>query len=368
MRAIGLLIRFGAVLVVGALAGCAGDAVGLRDSGKTVTASFDNGAGLYVGNAVAVLGMPVGEVTAVVARGSHVEVTMEIDAEVDIPADATAVTLSTSVLTDRHVEFTPAYRGGPTLADGARIGLDRTRTPVEFDRLLGAADRMAGELKGAQPGDGPIARLLGVSAAITTGSGPQLRATMDELAAAIRLGDDGGAAVRDSITRLVDQLAVLVRAVADNEGVIREFGAATGQLGDVLADLDIGAGDTGAQINKILLQASDLLTHNAESISATVSDANTVTRALADYRRELAEFIDVTPLLLNNAYKAVDFEHRGVRVHALLDKVFFDSQLVKEVCNILGLRQLGCATGTLQDFGPDFGITDMLEAMSRLPR
>lgn len=368
MRAMRVVIRLVAVLLIGALAGCAGDAVALRETSKTVTASFDNGAGLYVGNAVAVLGMPVGEVTAVRPSGSHVEVTMRIDADVDIPADAKAVTLSTSVLTDRHVEFTPPYRGGPTLADGARIGLDRTRTPVEFDRLLGAADRMAGDLKGERPGEGSIAALLGVSAAITTGSGPQLRQTMDELATALRVGDDAGAAVRDDVTRIVDQLAVLLRAVADNEGVIRDFGSATGQLGDVLADLNIGAGDTGAQINQILSQANDLLTHNAESIRSTVTDANTVTRALADYRRELAEFIDLTPLLLNNAYNAVDFRYRGVRVHALLDKVFFDSQLVKEVCNILGLRQLGCATGTLQDFGPDFGITDMLDAMSRLPR
>ncbi|WP_280476641.1 MCE family protein [Nocardia asiatica] len=368
MNALPVLIRLAAMLVAGALAGCAGDAVGAGDADKTVTAAFDNGAGLYVGNAVAVLGMPVGEVTAVRPHGSHVEVTMTIDADVDIPADAKAVTLSTSVLTDRHVEFTPAYTGGPTLADGARLGLDRTRTPVDFDRLLGAADRMAGELQGERPGEGPIAALLGVSAAITTGSGPQLRETMDQLATAVRMGDDGGAAVRDAITRIVDQLAVLVRAAADNEGVIREFGAAAGQLGDVLAELNIGAGDTGARINQILLQANDLLTHNAESIRTTVADAGTVTRALADYRRELAEFIDVTPLLLNNAYNAVDFQYRGVRVHALLDKVFFDSQLVKEVCNILGLRQLGCATGTLQDFGPDFGITDMLDAMSRLPR
>ncbi|MET7770107.1 MCE family protein [Nocardia sp. NPDC005366] len=361
-------LRIAAVAVIGAVAGCAGDSIGLGDDTTTVTAAFDNAAGLYVGNAVAVLGMPVGKVTAVQPRGSHVEVTLEIESGVSIPADATAVTLSTSVLTDRHVEFTPVYRGGPTLADGARLGLDRTRTPVEFDRLLGAADSMAGKLTGAQPGDGPVAKLLAASSAIATGSGPQLRETMDELATALRLGDDGGAGVRDTITKIVEQLAVLVRAAADNDGLIRDFGAATGQMGDVLADLDIGAGNTGAQINQIMTQTTALLTDNADSLRTMLTDATTVTKAIADYRSELGEFLDVTPLLLNNAYNAVDFEYRGVRVHALLDKVFFDGQLVKEVCNILGLRQLGCATGTLQDFGPDFGITDMLDAMSRLPK
>lgn len=367
MKRLVTLARIALVLALGALAGCAGSPNDTK-SAITVTARFDNGAGLYVGNAVAVLGMPVGEVTAITPRGSHVEVTMRVEGEVLIPADATAVTVSTSVLTDRHVEFTPAYRGGATLADHAQLGLDRTRTPIDFDRLLGAADGMAAQLAGASPDTGPIARLLDVSAQIASGSGPELRATMNELSGALRLGDDEGARTQAAITDIVEHLAILVRAAAGNDQVIREFGSATGQLSAVLAELGIGAGDTGAQIVQITQQTDDLLTQNSESLRSTVNNATTVTRALADYREEVAEFIDVTPLLLNNAYNAIDVDYRGVRVHALLDKVFFDGQLVKEVCNVLGLRQLGCSTGTLQDFGPDFGITDMLEAMSRLPR
>ncbi|MEV0685441.1 MCE family protein [Nocardia sp. NPDC050378] len=367
MRAARTVLIAVVVLVAGAVAGFADSPI-RGERRITVTALFDNGAGLYVGNTVAVLGMPVGEVTAVEPRGSQVEVTLEVDRDVEIPADARAVTLSTSVLTDRHVELTPAYRGGPTLADGARLGLDRTRTPMEFDRLLGAADRMAGELEGATPGDGPVAQLLAASSAIATGSGPQLRETLDQLATAVKLGEDGGEDTRQTVTQLVDQLAELVRVAAANKQTIHEFGTATGQLGDVVADLGIGTGGTGAQIVDILREADALLAANAGVLQSTVANGATVTKALADYRGQLAEFIDVTPLLLNNAYRAVDFEYRGVRVHALLDKVFFDGQLVKEVCNILGLRQLGCATGTLQDFGPDFGLTDMLEAMSRMPR
>lgn len=367
MRTLVILARIALVLSLGAIAGCTG-ALGDSNRSITVTARFDNGAGLYVGNAVAVLGMPVGEVTAIAPRGSHVEVTMRVEGDVRIPADATAVTVSTSVLTDRHVEFTPVYRDGPTLTDRAQLGLDRTRTPIEFDRLLGAADGMAAQLAGTSPETGPIARLLDVSAQIASGSGPELRATMNELSGALRLGADGGAQTQEAITDIVEHLAVLVHAAAGNDQVIREFGSATEELAGVLAELEIGAGDTGAQIVQIMQQADDLLTQNSESLRSTMHDAAAVTWALADYREEVAEFIDVTPLLLNNAYNAIDVDYRGVRVHALLDKVFFDGQLVKEVCNVLGLRQLGCSTGTLQDFGPDFGITDMLEAMSRLPR
>lgn len=368
MRTVTTLLRALVVVAVGAVAGCSGGPLE-SEHDITVVAQFDSGAGLYVGNVVAVLGMPVGKVTEISPKGTHVDVTMRIDGDVQIPADATAVTLSTSVLTDRHVEFTPVYRGGDTMPDGARLAMDRTRTPVGVDRLIAMADRMSGDLQGEKTGDGPIARLLAVAAAATGGgNGADLRATLDELSRALRLGGDAGAQTRDSVTQIVDELSVLMRAAADNDGVIRDFGASARQLSEMLAELDIGAGTTGAQINEIMREADDLLTTNRDTLRSTVADANTVTKALSDYRDQLAEFMDLTPMVLDNGYNAVDPVEHGVRIHALVDKSLFDSQLVKEVCNILGLRQLGCSTGTLQDFGPDFGITDMLEAMARLPR
>ena len=39
---------------------------------------------------------------------------------------------------------------------------------------------------------------------------------------------------------------------------------------------------------------------------------------------------------------------------------------MKEVCNMMGLRQLGCSTGTLQDFGPDYGLTYMLDGLAAM--
>lgn len=33
---------------------------------------------------------------------------------------------------------------------------------------------------------------------------------------------------------------------------------------------------------------------------------------------------------------------------------------------MMGLRQLGCSTGTMADYGPDFGRTYMLDGMARM--
>ena len=60
-----------------------------------------------------------------------------------MPADAQAVTVSTSILTDRQIELTPPYRGGPMLSNHDTIGLTRTKTPVEFARVLDVLDRLS---------------------------------------------------------------------------------------------------------------------------------------------------------------------------------------------------------------------------------
>lgn len=359
-----------AVLVLLVAVVCFGSvrAATAAESTISVTAQFDNGVGLYEGNSVSVLGMPVGKVEKISPKGTYVEVVMSIKGDVKVPAGVDAVTVSTSILTDRHIELSPAYTGGRVLKNNDFIGLDRTKTPVEFDRLLAMADDLAVELEGDGKGSGPVAQLLDVGSAITEGNGKDMRAALGELSKALRLGKDGGAETKDAITTIVDNLSVLTDAAAKNDGQIRDFGSAVNQLSGILAEQDLGSGDTGAKINEILGQAEDLLRTNKDNLNGTIGNSNTLVKTLADYRRELAEFLDVTPLLLDNAYAAVDQENKVARVHAQLEKVFFDGQLLKEVCNVLGLRQLGCATGTLSDFGPDFGVTDMLEGMAGLAK
>ncbi|SHY76594.1 Mce family protein, Mce5D [Mycobacteroides abscessus subsp. abscessus] len=50
----------------------------------------------------------------------------------------------------------------------------------------------------------------------------------------------------------------------------------------------------------------------------------------------------------------------------MTDRLVFESQMDKEICNMMGLRQLGCSTGTLQDYGPDFGLTYVLDGLAAM--
>ncbi|MGB3895931.1 MAG: MlaD family protein [Mycolicibacter sinensis] len=341
-------------------------ASGNRQRALTVTAQFEEAVGLYEGNAVSILGMPVGKVTEIVPKDSYVEVKLVIDKNVDIPADVQAVTVATSILTDRHVELTPPYGGGPKLRDRDVISLPRTRTPVEFDRTLAMADKLSRALEGDGRGHGPLANLIGIGAKISSGSGPDIKSALDQLSQALRLSSDNGAATGKSIASIAASLADLTQAAADNDTAIREFGSNIRALSDLIAAENLGAGSTGAKANQVLDQAAALLEKNRDTLKGTVSDFGSLTVALNDNRRQVEEILDVLPLVGTNIYNAVDPSGHTLRIHPTLDKLMLNGQMAKEICNLAGIKDLGCATGTVADNAPAFGTTFFVEGMTGL--
>ncbi|MDP9459930.1 MAG: MlaD family protein [Actinomycetota bacterium] len=108
-----------------------------------VTAYFGQTVGLYSGSDVRILGIPVGTITEVTSLGDRVRVEMLIDEDYDIPAEANAVVLAPSLVSDRYVQFAPVYDGGPTMEHGEEVPLERTATPVELDQVYGALDELS---------------------------------------------------------------------------------------------------------------------------------------------------------------------------------------------------------------------------------
>ena len=333
----------------------------------TVTAQFESVSGLYVGNPVSVLGMPVGRVSAINLKGGYAEVVLAIDEDVQIPADAQAVTVSTSILTDRHIELTPPYRGGPTLKEDDTIGLPNTKSPIEFDRVLGILDKLSGSLRGDGKGQGPLADLVNNSAAIADGNGGQMKSAADALSKALRItSEDGGALTREQLITIITNTSSLFDAAAKNDQTLRDFGSSVRQLSQIVANEDFGSGETGHTLNAIIEKAGAIVERNRNNFAQSVQHGNTALQSLTDYQREASELFDVLPLMSDNLYNAVDQNNGSMRAHILVDKVLFDTQFAKEICNLMGLRQLGCSTGTLQDYGPDFGLTYMLDGLAAM--
>src|SRR5690606_42118395 len=91
--------------------------------------------GLDEGNSVRVRGVEMGTVERVQPMGDRVKVTVTYDRTVRLPADVQAVIVAPSLVSDRYIQFTPPYSGGPTLKNNAVIGQDRTAVPLEVDEL-----------------------------------------------------------------------------------------------------------------------------------------------------------------------------------------------------------------------------------------
>ena len=361
-----MLAVVAAVAVIAAAIGIGWWYLSADEDTITVTAQFDSASGLYEGNEVAVLGMPVGKITKITAKGGYVEVEFTVDRHVKVPATAQAVTVSTSILTDRQIELTPPYHGGPILENHDTIGLPRTKTPVEFSSVLNVLDKVTKSLEGDGHGGGPIADVLNGGAEVVNGNGEKIKAALGELSKALRLSSDGGAATREQITTIVRNISTLFDAVAANDTKLREFASTIHQVSQIMADEDIGSGSTGRKLDQLIQRAGDLLDTNRDNIKQAVRGGNATLKTVTDQRRDLAELLDLAPLVADNAYNMIDRANGSVRARFLTDRLLFDSQYTKEVCNLMGLRQLGCSTGTIQDFGPDFGLTYVLDGMAAM--
>ncbi len=242
----------------------------------------------------------------------------------------------------------------------------RPQTVIEMRQAFAEARENPGIGVIVLTGQGPLADLMTATHDITSTSGPDIKRALAGLSEALRTGADGGAATKQNLDAIITNLSTLTDGAARNETQIREFGSYIRQLTDLLASENIGQGATGRRLNNLLGRLNDILGTNGDNLRNSISSSARLSRALVDYRRELAEVFDVAPLAIDNAAGAIDMENGMLRVGAHFDNVFFDSSMTKEVCNILGLRQLGCRTGSIRDLGPDFGITSVLDGLTKL--
>ena len=119
-----------------------------------VTAYFNQAVGLYKGSSVRVLGLEVGTIDDVVPEGTRVRVEMSIDKKYPVPANAEAVILAPSLVSDRYVQF--AFCEVTGLAD---LGADQRAAGREADDACARAGRRRGRRHrlgtGSPRGSGP---------------------------------------------------------------------------------------------------------------------------------------------------------------------------------------------------------------------
>lgn len=344
------------------VAGCAAPGPIDRALGRDlrITADFESMSGMFQGNSVTVLGLPVGRVTRIVPRGSYVQVTMSLNGSVQYPKTAKAVLVSPSVVTDRHIELTPVYTGGPTLSDGDHLGLDQTEVPVEIETVLATIDNFANALK-PQPGQEGLGPLSGrVLYPLLDGQGAKIRDTLNALSSAIKLGLDN----RDAISTIIVKLNDLTTMLAQNDQTVRDFSNKTTQLTSLLAAQAPGLQATLDQLNGFLTNTTTLLGTHSAQLTDTLNRLNTVTQQLRQNARGVTEVVDVAPMLMQNINRSMNRNLGYIRLHAVLG-TGLNGEAISVFCERIQMRSDGCRTGRPEDFGPDFGLTAAMLGMTR---
>jgi phospholipid/cholesterol/gamma-HCH transport system substrate-binding protein len=269
-----------------------------------VTAHFSRAVGLYPGSDVRILGVKVGEVLSVEPAGGSVRVVLEYDAEHDVPADAKAAVVSPSVVSDRFVQLLPVYSGGPVLADGAQIPVERTAVPVELDRVYSSLDELMVALgpQGANS-DGALTRLLDTGAANLDGQGEALGSTVHDLSMAL----DAVASGDDDLFATVRNLQVLTSTLAAGDDQVRALNSNLATVSDQLSGEREDLARALENLAVALGEVSTFVQENREVLTDDVAALEDVTASVVAEQDALAETLTNGPLALgnlNNAYNA----------------------------------------------------------------
>ena len=266
---------------------------------QVFTVHFADATKLHVGDTVTVLDVPVGEVLAVTPDRDRVRVRIEVIEEQKIPSDAKATIVAPTMVSVRHLELSPAYDGGPSLADGGSIPMSRTAAPVEWDQVQREFTRFAEALgpDGANR-EGALSELLTSAAANLDGQGRNLGDTLVAISDALRALSDH----RGDLFATVRNLDVFVKALASSDETIRLFTErltdVSGQLSD---DSDVLV-DALDRLGTALTELDTFLTRNSAATGRTVASLQDFTHNLADHRQKVADILQAAPTALSNYY------------------------------------------------------------------
>jgi phospholipid/cholesterol/gamma-HCH transport system substrate-binding protein len=271
--------------------------------GRKITAYFTSAVGLYPGDQVRILGVPVGEIDTIEPRPSDVKITMSVSNDVKLPRDAKAVVMSPNLVAARFIQLTPAYTGGATLPDNASIDLARTAVPVEWDEVKEALTQLSVQL-GPAAGEmqGPLGAAINQAAQTLDGNGDSFHNALRELSqVAGRLGDS-----RSDIFGTVKNLQVLVDALSQSNEQIVQFAGHVASVSQVLADSSRNLDHTLGTLNQALSDIRGFLHENNLTLIETVSQLNDLTQTLSDQSENIEQVLHVAGPGIANFYNIYD--------------------------------------------------------------
>ena len=264
---------------------------------NTVVGYFASSTGIYVGDDVRILGVPVGRVEKIEPQPDSTMITFSVDRDYKVPADAKAAILSPSLVSARSIALVPGYTGGPSLDDGAVIPIDRTAVPVEWDDFREQIDKLTDSLG---PADGETSsapgELIDTAAANLRGEGLTVNSTLTEMSEALSiLGDKS-----TDIFSTMRNLQVFVSALSSSSDLMAQLNAQLADVSTLLANEPNEVAQATTALDSAIVDVETFVADNRDRVSTTTAQLTSVTTALQQSKSDLEQTLHIAPTSFQN--------------------------------------------------------------------
>jgi phospholipid/cholesterol/gamma-HCH transport system substrate-binding protein len=298
MRTRNARIGLAVVLVLALVGGIVVASRSLSKMDRThITAYFDNSNGLFRGDEVRILGVPVGAIDAIEPESNRVKISFWVDDTVKVPAEARAAILSPQLVTARAIQLTPAYTGGPVMRSGAVIPQTRTAVPLEWDDLRAQLDKLTAALQPTQPGGvSTLGAFINTAADNLRGQGANIRDTIIKMSQAFSiLGDHS-----NDIFSTIKNLSVVVSALHDSSALLRQLNGNLASVTALLANDPDEVGHAISDLNAVVGDTRSFIADNREALGTTTDKLSSISKAVGDSLDDIKQTLHVAPTAFQN--------------------------------------------------------------------
>ena len=298
--------RMGLLVVLVALVAAAAGVIARQAyfGPHTVTAYFSSATGLYPGDDVRIAGVKVGTIRSIDPQPDQAVITMAVDHDVRVPADAKAVIVAQNLVAARYVALAPLYRAGqPRLGDGGVIPQQRTAVPIEWDDVKAQLSKLATKLgPDSTLSSSAAARFIESTANAMAGNGDKLRQTFAQLSQLARILSDGSA----DVVATIKNLQTFVTALHDSSDQLVVF---QDRLATFSTVLDDSRSDLDAAMSQLAVAVGEVqrfIAGTRDKTSEQVQRLANVTQVLADHHMDVENILHVAPTAFANSYNIVN--------------------------------------------------------------
>lgn len=278
-----------AIAVLGSgLGACSGGGDSYR-----VTAWFSSAISLYPDSQVRVLGLPAGSVRSIKVIGTQVRVVMSIPDDIPLPADVQATIIPLSLIGERYVQLSPAWKQGDAqLKPGAIIPIERTSVPIEPDEALAALKHLLDAIDPTATG-----RLITNLAKDLDGTGSDFNAALAGLGTITEtLGSKD-----EEIGAIIDHFDRITATLASRDATLGRVLDAFARTTDALADERTSIQSLLASLASLSTNGLDLVGKHRVQLDKDLTVLSRTLRLVGDNMDQLDKILSSAPILTAGA-------------------------------------------------------------------